>query len=86
MLMARSSAWLFPRGFHDQGNMPEQISCPMYMRMEFIPGKYRGVPDQNLYTSINRYMIVRRINAMLPVAIMKLTDHKFLLMGITPWF
>ena len=37
-----------------------------------------------LYTSMRRYMIVSSANAMLPVAKMKLNDHRFLLMGMIP--
>ena len=37
-----------------------------------------------LYTSMRRYIIVRSVNAMLPVAKMKLNDHRFLLMGMIP--
>ena len=44
------------KGFHDQGIIPSTISCPMYNRMEFMPGKWRGLPDQNLNTSIRRYL------------------------------
>ena len=46
--MARISAWLSVKGFQAQGILPDMISCPMYIRMEFIPGKISGEPDQNL--------------------------------------
>ena len=54
--MARISAWLSVKGFQAQGILPDMISCPMYIRMEFIPGKISGEPDQNL----NKQSAVRR--------------------------
>ena len=50
MFMANISAWLSVKGLHDQGNIPDMISCPMYIRIEFIPGYMKGEPDQNLKT------------------------------------
>lgn len=58
----------------------------MYIRIEFIPGKMKGDPDQNLLTSMRMYMMLRRKKAMLPVAITKLMDQRFLLIGMTPEF
>ena len=47
---------------------------------------HEGREGSHLYTSIRRYMEVRRMKAMLAVAIMKLMDQRFLLMGIRPSF
>ena len=50
--MARISAWLSVKGFQAQGILPDMISWPMYIRIEFIPGKISGEPDQNLKNQI----------------------------------
>ena len=38
------------KAFQEKGNIPDMISWPMYIKMEFIPGNMKGEPDQNLET------------------------------------
>ena len=70
MFIARSSACDSVNGFHDHGNIPDIISWPMYIRIEFIPGKMNGDPDQNLGEDRNSYVMLSPLYARsLPVDI-----------------
>ena len=51
MFMPSNSAWERVKGLQDQGNIPEHISWPTYIRIEFMPGKRNGDPDQNRFTA-----------------------------------
>ena len=53
---------------------------------QMFGGQRSGGRRSHLYTSISRYMKVRRMKAMHPVAMIKLMDQRFLLMGMRPEF
>ena len=46
------------KGFQAQGILPDMISWPMYIRIEFIPGKISGEPDQNLRKQIREEIMM----------------------------
>ena len=51
-------------------DIPDIISWPMYIRIEFIPGKMNGDPDQNLGEDRNSYVMLSPLYARsLPVDI-----------------